>query len=169
MDGVISLPLAKRDQMTPEEEYCKMNILVTMLFNTDKDQGGKLYLFHLQKVSHYLDTDDLQLMTIGLGHDLIEDKGKYVSYKELRQAGFSERVIEGIRCISKVPGEAYEEYKEKVKSNRDSVLVKLADIRHNSDLRRLKGVEPKDLERMNNYIQFYAELDKVRKSWTNGA
>lgn len=166
MGNWISLPLSKRDPMTPEEEYCKMKILVTMLFNTDKDKGGRLYIFHLERVSMALGPDDLQLMTIGLGHDLIEDKGRYVSYKELREGGFSERVIEGIRCMTKVPGESYEEYKAKVKSNRDSVRCKKKDIGDNSDLRRLRGVSDKDLQRMNNYITFYAELEAEEKSWT---
>lgn len=143
-----------------------MKILVTMLFNTDKDKGGRLYIFHLERVSMALGPDDLQLMTIGLGHDLIEDKGRYVSYKELREGGFSERVIEGIRCMTKVPGESYEEYKAKVKSNRDSVRCKKKDIGDNSDLRRLRGVSDKDLQRMNNYITFYAELEAEEKSWT---
>jgi hypothetical protein len=155
--------------MTPEEEYIKMKLIVTMLFAADKDKGGKLYLFHLERVSMALGPDDLQLMTIGLGHDLIEDKGKYVSYSDLRASGFSERVLEGIRCMTKVPGESYEEYKKKVLSNRDSVKCKKKDIGDNSDLRRLRGVEAKDLQRMNNYITFYYELAREERSWTETA
>jgi hypothetical protein len=36
--------------------------------------------------------------------------------------------------------------------------VKLADLRHNSDIRRLKGVTDKDIERMAKYSKFYVEI-----------
>lgn len=60
---------------------------------------------------------------MAIGHDLIEDcSGKtiiykgvpmVISYSMLREVGMSERVIDGIRCGTKVPGETYAEYKEK--------------------------------------------------------
>lgn len=56
------------------------------------------------------------------------------------------------------PGQTYEEYKEAVFSNKDAMLVKMADLRHNSDIRRLKGVTQKDIERMAKYNQFYLEI-----------
>ena len=82
-----------------------------------------------------------------------------ISYKELRDAGISERVIEGIRCLTKVPGQTYEEYQEGVFSNADSMRVKKADLRHNSDIRRLKGVTDKDVARIAKYMKFYAEIE----------
>jgi hypothetical protein len=36
--------------------------------------------------------------------------------------------------------------------------VKMEDLRHNSDIRRLKGVRPKDIERMVRYHEFYLDL-----------
>jgi phage FluMu protein gp41 len=38
------------------------------------------------------------------------------------------------------------------------VLVKLADLRHNSDLRRLKGITEKDLARLAKYAKSYNDL-----------
>ena len=61
--------------------------------------------------------------------------------------------------MTKVPGETLEEYKVRVKSNSDARKVKKADLLHNSDLRRLKGVTPKDLERIIKYTQFYEYLN----------
>ena len=48
-------------------------------------------------------------------------------------------------------------------SNRDSVIVKMADLRHNSDIRRLKGVTEKDIQRMVKYMNFYQELKEYRE------
>lgn len=131
----------------------------------DTDKAGRPYILHPLRVMYQLKTDDYELMAIALGHDLVEDHGKVVTYQCLREVGMSERIIEGIRCLTKLPGETYEEYKAKVKSNLDAVLVKMQDLRHNSDLRRLKGITPKDIERTVKYMQFYHELEETKKLW----
>ncbi len=120
------------------------------------DKGGNPYILHPLKVMHYLKTDDEELHCVALGHDVIEDTK--VTYKDLRDAGISERVIAAIRCLTKQQGQTLEEYKEAVFSNVDAMRVKLADLRHNTDIRRLKGVTPKDLERMAKYHLFYTEI-----------
>jgi hypothetical protein len=38
------------------------------------------------------------------------------------------------------------------------MLVKSADLRHNTDIRRLKGVTEKDIERVAKYHKFYLEI-----------
>lgn len=95
-------------------------------------------------------------MCIALGHDVIEDTK--VTFQELRDAGISERVISGIQALTKQPGQTYEEYKETVFSNVDAMRVKMADLRHNTDVRRLKGVTEKDIARMAKYHQFFIEI-----------
>lgn len=120
------------------------------------DKGGSPYILHPLKVMHYLKTDDEELMCMALGHDVIEDTS--TTYKDLRDAGISERVIEGIRALTKVPGETLEEYKERVFASYDAMRVKMADLRHNTDIRRLKGVTEKDIARMAKYNVFYLEI-----------
>ena len=120
------------------------------------DKGGNPYILHPLKVMHYLKSDDEELQCIALGHDVIEDTK--VTYKDLRDAGISERVIGGIRALTKVPGETLEEYKERVFANVDAMRVKLCDLRHNSDIRRLKGITDKDIERMTKYHKFHMEI-----------
>jgi (p)ppGpp synthase/HD superfamily hydrolase len=105
---------------------------------------------------HYLKSDDEELMCMALGHDVIEDTS--VTYKDLREAGISERVITGIRSLTKQPGQTLDEYKEGVFANPDAMKVKMADLRHNTDIRRLKGVTEKDITRMAKYHTFYMEL-----------
>jgi len=120
------------------------------------DKGGNPYILHPLAVMQMLGTQDEEVQCIAIGHDLVEDCE--VTYSELYAAGFSERVVHGIRCMTKVPGETYEEYKEKVKSNPDSVKVKMCDLRHNTDIRRLTGVTQRDITRMERYFKFYTEL-----------
>ena len=57
-----------------------------------------------------------------------------------------------------MPGESYDEYKVRVKANPDAIKVKLCDLRHNTDVRRLKGITEKDIARMEKYHRFYLEL-----------
>lgn len=120
------------------------------------DRGGMPYILHPLKVMHYLKSDDEELMVMALGHDVVEDTK--VTYKELRDAGISERAISGIRALTKLPGQTLEEYKEGLFGNKDAMLVKLCDLRHNSDIRRLKGVSEKDIARMEKYNRMYLEI-----------
>lgn len=39
------------------------------------------------------------------------------------------------------------------------MLWKRCDLRHNSDIRRLKGVTEKDVARIAKYMEFYTEIE----------
>ena len=135
----------------------RMLVLVTNAHADQYDKGGTPYILHPLKVMHYLKSDDEELQCIALGHDVIEDTK--TTYADLREyAGCSERVIEGIRALTKVPGETLDEYQQRVFANPDAMRVKLCDLRHNSDIRRLKGVTPRDIERVSRYHRFYLEI-----------
>lgn len=157
--------------LSPREQLALMLQLCTVGHAPQFDKGGNPYALHPIRVMQYLHTQDYELMCIALGHDLIEDKCKYngelITYAMLRLMGFSERVIDGIRCLTKLPGETLEEYIEKVKTNIDAVLVKLCDLRHNSDIRRLKNrtVTEKDVQRTIKYHSLYLELDEFRRNY----
>lgn len=142
--------------MKKGEMLSKMILIATNAHDGQFDRGGTPYILHPMKVMHYLKTDDEELQCIALGHDVIEDTK--VTYRDLRDAGISERVINGIRALTKVPGQTYEEYKEGVFSNVDAMRVKMCDLRHNTDVRRLKGVTEKDILRMEKYHRFYLEI-----------
>lgn len=125
------------------------------------DKGGSPYILHPLKVMHYLRSDDEELMCIAIGHDVIEDT--HVTYLDMQKAGISMRVQAGIRALTKQPGQTHQEYKETVMNNKDAILVKMADLRHNSDIRRLKGITDKDVARIVKYQTFYAELKEKLK------
>lgn len=134
----------------------KMLVIVTNAHNGQFDRGGNPYILHPLKVMHYLKSDDEELQCIALGHDVIEDTD--VTYMDLRAAGMTDRIIAGIGALTKQPGQTYDEYKQRVFANKDAMRVKMADLRHNTDIRRLKGVTTKDIERMAKYHTFYLEI-----------
>jgi (p)ppGpp synthase/HD superfamily hydrolase len=146
----------KENGVKKGEMLDKMLVIATNAHHGQFDKGGNPYILHPLKVMHYLKSDDEELMCMALGHDVIEDTD--VTYKDLRDAGISERVIAGIKALTKQPGQTYDEYKECVFANVDAMRVKLADLRHNTDIRRLKGVSDKDIARIAKYQKFYLEI-----------
>jgi (p)ppGpp synthase/HD superfamily hydrolase len=137
----------------------KMLVLATTKFAGKFDRGGAPYILHCLKVMYYVKSDDEELQVIALGHDLVEDTD--VTYAELRELGFTERVIVGIRAMTKVPGETNNEYMDRIKACHDAIRCKLADLRHNSDIRRLKGVTAKDVARIEKYHKMFMELKEL--------
>lgn len=142
--------------MRKGEMLDKMLVICTNAHHGQYDKGGRPYILHPLRVMSFLKTDDEELQCIALGHDVIEDTK--VTYAELRAAGISERVLDGIRAMTKQPGQTLEEYKEQVFASKDAMRVKMCDLRHNSDIRRLKGVTEKDIARMAKYHAFYLEI-----------
>ena len=142
--------------MRKGEMLAQMLHIATSAHHGQFDRGGNPYILHPLRVMSFLKSDDEELQCIALGHDVIEDTS--VTYKDLREAGMSERVLAGIRALTKQPGQTYEQYKEGVFANEDAMRVKQADLRHNTDIRRLKGVTEKDIARMAKYHLFWLEL-----------
>lgn len=120
------------------------------------DKGGKPYILHVLKVLHYTKSEDLEVLQIAVLHDIVEDTD--ITYADLREMGFSERVIAGIKALTKVKGQTHDEYLAGILANRDAIVVKMADLRHNSDIRRLKGVTEKDIKRIAKYHNMWLVL-----------
>ena len=127
------------------------------------DKGGNPYVLHVLKVMHYTKSTDLEVLMIAVLHDIVEDTD--VTYAELRETGFSERVINGIRLLTKVKGQTHEEYVAGILTSLDTITVKQADLRHNSDIRRLKGVTEKDVKRAVKYHNIWLVLEEARKQF----
>lgn len=149
--------------MKEAQQLSNMIELACQRNNGQFDKGGQPYILHCLKVMHYVKSEDLEVKAIAVGHDLIEDTFDHVhpGMMFLINRGFSDGVIHGILAMTKRPGRTYDQYKEQVKSNQDAILVKMAELRHNSDIRRLKGVERKDIDRVAKYHAFYLELREL--------
>lgn len=132
-------------------------LLATQAHYGQFDKQGLPYIMHPAKVCAMLRTDDLELMCIAYLHDVLEDTS--ITEQDLRQCGMSERVVEGVKCLTKTPNLSQSEYETQVLSNIDAMLVKRSDLRHNSDIRRLKDVRQKDLDRTMRYYQFFLKIE----------
>lgn len=111
------------------------------------DKGGVPYVFHPFHVAE--DMPDETTTIIALLHDIIEDTD--VTYKQLSDMGFSDKVIDTISLLSHDPKDNYYEYIAKLAMNPLAITVKLSDLKHNSDLKRLDVITDKDINRVNKY------------------
>jgi hypothetical protein len=93
----------KEKKMKRGELLNKMLVLATTRHAGQFDRGGNPYILHPLKVMYYLKSNDEELQCIALAHDLVEDTD--TSYDELREMGFSERIIQGIAALTKQRGD----------------------------------------------------------------
>jgi len=136
-------------------------IQIAALFHHNQfDKGGRPYFLHVTAVMHKLRSSDEELNCIAIGHDLLEDTKCDVEY--LKSRGISQRVIDGIIALTKFQDQSPEEYMRSIiRNGKDAICVKMADLTHNSDLRRLKGVREKDLQRTIKYQSMYTQLKEA--------
>ena len=146
--------------LSPQKQAALMCAMAAERHVDQVDAQGDPYIYHCQKVMHYvrkLYPDDYERHAIAMGHDMIEDTKS--TYQELYEKGFSDRTIDGIRGLTNVVGETEEEKMQRVLSNVDSCIVKAGgDLRHNTDIRRGKGLREKDFARLQKYHTRYARI-----------
>ena len=106
------------------------------------DKAGIDYIEHPIFVASQVDSEEEK--AVALLHDVIEDSS--VTAEELLNAGLPETVVTAVQILSKKKGQDYQTYLKTVKSNPLARAVKLADLKHNSDLSRLETITDKDLE-----------------------
>ena len=126
-----------------------------------KDKGGNAYILHPMRIAMRLRTNDEELMSIAILHDVIEDSK--LTFEDLLNEGFSERVVAGLRLLTHQKGVSYDDYIDAMRGNRDALRVKREDLRDNSDITRLKGVTEKDLKRMEKYQRSFIKVEQYLK------
>lgn len=111
------------------------------------DKAGVDYIKHPIYVASQVETEEEK--AVALLHDVLEDSS--VTAEELLIAGLPETVVTTVQLLTKQTGQDYQSYLQAVKSNPLACRVKLADLKHNSDLSRLTSITEKDRERLKKY------------------
>ena len=111
------------------------------------DKAGVDYIEHPIYVASQVVTEEEK--AVALLHDVIEDS--HYTAEELLQAGLPETVVTAVQVLTKKKEQDYQTYLETVKKNPLVRVVKLADLKHNSDLSRLSSITEKDKERLKKY------------------
>lgn len=127
------------------------------------DKSGQPYILHCLHVMNTVKSKEPEVLQAAVMHDMMEDCE--VTVQDLTDMDFSGRVINALKCLTHESGESYTDYILRVATNKDAINIKLADLRHNSDITRLKGVTEKDLKRMEKYHKAYIFLEEKLKTW----
>ena len=89
--------------------------------------------------------------------DVLEDTAYDVD--DLRAMGFPEEVVGALELLTHPAGMPYLDYVRALKGNGIARQVKMADLRHNSDLSRLDEVTDADRVRAAKYAEALAVLE----------
>lgn len=133
--------------------------LASKAFENTKDKGGQPYILHCLRVMDNLHTEDEELKIIAILHDVLEDTE--ITADDLRFMGFKNRVVSALELLTHVDNLSYDDYIKAISFNADATKVKLADLKDNSDITRLKGLSKKDFDRMEKYHRSFIYLSKI--------
>ena len=100
--------------------------------------GGGPYILHPLRVM--LDVanktnDDHEMMAASVLHDVAEDTSVGINEITIR---FPPRVARLVKILTKVEGEDYATYLSRVKANPQAMIIKLADLKDNSNIESIK-------------------------------
>ena len=123
------------------------------------DNSGIPYIEHPKKVASFL--DDEKDKVIAMLHDVMEDT--FLTQEDLRPV-FGDEIVDILVLLTKGKGEDYFVYIDRIKTNQTAIRVKLADIKHNSDISRISNPTQKDYDRLEKYKRAEKLLREALKS-----
>lgn len=121
------------------------------------DRGGEPYILHPLRVMLGQKTETAKICAVL--HDVIEDTA--VTLEDLRREGFREDIIDTVKTLTKLDGEDYEDYIQRVVQNKVACQVKLMDLKDNMDLSRLDVALEADFKRYKKYEKAKATILKA--------
>lgn len=119
------------------------------------DKAGKPYIEHPAHVASGVQGDAAK--AVAWLHDVVEDTS--LTFADLRERGVAPEIVEALKLLTHDESVPYLEYVRSLKSNLLAREVKLADLRHNSDLSRLPRITEKDQRRAEKYAKAIAILE----------
>lgn len=129
-----------------------------------RDKNGLPYVFHPFHLAEQMETEEE--VCVALLHDVMEDSD--YTQEDLRQAGFSEAILEALRCMTHDPAVPYMDYVSALRKNPLARKVKQADLLHNSDLSRRALETQRDKRRWLKYRIALAILEDDWYDWLLG-
>ncbi len=136
--------------------------LMYSLHKNQVDKAGLPYVFHPYHLAEQMSDENSTI--VALLHDVLEDTE--ITENELKKEGFSNEVISALKLLTHDSNENYYSYVKKIGNSEIARKVKIKDLEHNMDLRRLGEVTELDLERYNKYVkchQYLLEIEEQNK------
>ena len=141
-------------------KLCSAIALAANKFVGKYDKSGEPYILHcLEVMNNVKKWDDPELEMAAILHDIVEDTD--VTFEKLEEMGFTKRVIDILKLVTFPPKPTLEEYMLQILQicdSQDAIKVKMADLEHNSLILRMKGINEKDMARVQKYHKAYYML-----------
>lgn len=120
------------------------------------DKNGIPYIYHPIHLAEQM--ADEKTICVALLHDVVEDTD--ITFEQLVREGFPDDIIEALKLLTHDDSIQYMDYVKEIKSNPIAAAVKLADLKHNSDLTRLDVIDEKAINRAEKYENAISLLSK---------
>ncbi|MDR0922038.1 MAG: HD domain-containing protein [Lactobacillales bacterium] len=121
--------------------------IATRSHEGQRDKAGVDYIEHPKTVAGFVSLETEK--AAAYLHDVLEDTD--ITADDLINQGIPVEVVQAVQILTKQKNQNYEEYLKLVKKNPIARIVKMADLRHNSDLSRIKQPQEVDFERCEKY------------------
>lgn len=126
-----------------------------------KDKGGWSYILHplhlMMQIKENGGTEDE--MIVAVLHDAIEDSDGRITIETLKREGLTETQLSALIALTHKDEDDYlDVYIANIKKNPIARKVKIEDLKHNTDITRLKNrdnLRERDLERLKKYGKAY--------------
>ena len=123
------------------------------------DKAGVDYINHPLNVAANVE-ENPSVIIIALLHDVPEDTP--LTIDELKKIiPLTDDEAKALELLTHDDTTPYLEYVARIKSNELAAKVKAADLKHNSDLKRIKNPTPKDFARVEKYKAALELLDAL--------
>ena len=111
------------------------------------DKTGLPYVFHPFHLAEQMQTEESTVAA--LLHDVVEDTD--YTFEDLEKMGFGGAILDALRLLTHDDDTPYMDYVAALKDNPIARAVKLADLKHNSDMTRLNVIDDKARARAEKY------------------
>lgn len=133
--------------------------LAVAIHTGQRDKTGRPYILHPLTLMMQMDTDD-EMITAVL-HDTIEDSGMTLEQVQ-QQLDLPDHIAAALALLTHDKELlAYDTYIKRLRHNMLARKVKMADLRHNMDLRRLEQLQEKDVDRLIKYHRAWWYLHRA--------
>lgn len=125
-------------------------------FKGKTDKAGKPYVDHLYRVAAKMPKGSSAFEIVALLHDLLEDCPEW-NEKSLR-VFFTDEIVDSVVALTRLGGELYNDYIDRVCEDYIAKMVKKADLEDNMDITRIDLLTQKDLDRLVKYHASYQHI-----------
>jgi (p)ppGpp synthase/HD superfamily hydrolase len=127
------------------------------------DKADEVYILHPLEVMRAV-APDRDAMIVAVMHDVLEDcaAAKLLGVRYIITRLFPPHILEALEALTKQPGETYEEAIERAAANYLARKVKISDLTHNLDPRRIPAYQivDKDFVRWDKYRRALIRLER---------